>query len=170
MKKILFKKRGFSLVEMLIYVSILSIFTVAMVSVILSFTQSYRTLLALRNVDNTAIDAMERMSRDIRNASSIDTANSTLGSNPGVLTLVSTSGSLSTTTKFYLQGGVLKMDVNGSYYGPLSVGGSSVTKLIFTKLSSSISSAVKIDLTITSTVGPIIKTKQYHATVMLKGA
>ena len=160
---------GYTLVEMLIYVAILSIFSITIVSSILSFSQSYRNLLALRMVDNTAIDAMERMTRDIRSASSVVLASSTLGVSPGVLTLISTANGFSTTTKFYIENSLLKVDVNNTYLGPLSVSGSSVTNLVFTKITSPISSAVKIDMAVQGTVGSIIKTKTYHDTVILRG-
>lgn len=164
------KERGYSLVEMLVYVSLLSLFSLTIIHTILSFTQSYRTVLALRLVDNTGIDAMERITRDIRAASVIDTSNSTFGSSPGVLALVATANAVSTTTKFYIQGGVLKVEVNGAYSGPLSVAGSAITSLTFTSLSSGASSAVRVDMTVRGTVGPVTQTKTYHDTVILRGS
>jgi type II secretory pathway pseudopilin PulG len=161
--------RGYTLVEMAIYVAILAIFSATIVNTILSFSWSYRTLLALRMVDNTGIDAMERVSRDIRSATSVDTGNSTLGTSPGVLTLVATMNGVSTTTKFYLQNGIIKVDVNGTYSGPLSVSGSTITNLVFTKLVNGVSNAVKVDMTVQGVVGPITKVKTYHTTVILRG-
>lgn len=160
---------GYSLVEMIIYISILFMILIVVVNTVISYTRSYRTLGALRTVENSAMNAMERMTRDIRGATSIDTANSTLGSSPGVLTIVSTSGTVSTTTKFYVQGGVLKVDVNGTYFGPLTLSNASTTSLTFTRLTSTVSSAVKIDMTIDGTSGPVTKTKTYHSTIILKG-
>src|SRR6185436_640507 len=144
--------RGYSLVEMLIYIAILTLFSVTIINVILSFSSSYRTLLALRMVDSTGIDAMERITRDIRSASSIVTGQSTLGSNPGVLTLLATANGVSTTSKFYIQNNTLKVDVNGVYLGPISGSNTSVTSLIFRSLSTGISSAVKVEMTVQSTV------------------
>lgn len=166
---ILKTKSGFSLVEMIIYVSLLVVIFLIVVNTILSFTGSYQSLRAMRVLDHSSVSAMERMTRDIRSATIVDTGNSTLGSNPGVLTLTTTLGSVSTTTKFYLQSGVVKVDVNGVYSGPLTLADTSVTNLVFTKLTSSISSAVKIDLTISATVGTTTKTRKYHSTVILRG-
>jgi prepilin-type N-terminal cleavage/methylation domain-containing protein len=161
--------RGFSLVEMIIYVSILAIISVVVVNTILSFTGSYRDLRALRALDHASIGAMERMTRDIRASSSVTTAQSTLGSSPGALTLVATSGGVSTTTKFYIQNGVLRVDVNSVYSGPLTLSSTTVTSLIFNTLTSTVSTGVKVDMTIQSTDGIATRTKTYHSTVILRG-
>lgn len=162
-------KSGYSLVELVIYISLLSIMIVIVVNTIISFTRSYHNLGALRAVEHSANDAMERISRDIRSASTVDAANSTLGSSPGVLTLIATAGGFSTTTKFYIQNNILKMDINGVYYGPLSLTSATVSNLVFRDLSSAVSYAVKIDMTIQATVGQVTKTKTYHSTVILRG-
>ncbi len=155
--------------EMVIYITVLSIVTVVIANTLVSFSRSYRDLLALQVVDHSGIDAMEKMTRDIRAATSIDIANSTFGSNPGVLTIVRTTNNISTTTKFYIQNSILKADVNGSYFGPLSSSGATVTNLVFSKIDSAISKAIKIDMTVSATVGTATKTKSYHSTVILKG-
>ena len=167
--KVLTYKSVYSLVEMLIYVSILSVISFLMVSTVLSFIGSYRQLVALRIVEHSGIDAMEKMTRDIRAGTTIDTVNSTFGTNPGVLTLITTANNVSTTTKFYLQNGIVKVDINGSYFGPITSSTASTTSIVFTKLNSSISNAVKIDMTVSATVGTTSRTKTYHSTVILKG-
>ena len=161
--------KGFSLIEMIIYISIVTVTFVIVVNTILSFTHSYRSLTALRLVEHTGVDAMERMSRDIRFAGIVDTANSTLGSSPGVLTIVSTVSGVVTTTKFYLQNDVVKVDVNGVYVGPLTISNTTVTSLLFTRLTNSVSSAVKVDMTVSATVSDVTKTNTYHSTIILKG-
>ncbi len=163
-------KKGYSLVEMILYISLLSIFTVIIINSLLSFTQPYRTLLALRIVDDTGINGMERMTRDIRAASIVDVTNSVLGSDPGVLSLVATANGVSTTTKFYVQNQTLKVNVNGVYVGPLGTANSAITKLVFQELSNGTSTAVKINMTVQATVGPAVKTKIYHTTVILRGS
>ncbi len=160
---------GYTLVEMIIYVALLAIISVLMVSTLISFTKSYRTLAALRITDDTAISAMERMTRDARAATAIDSVHSLFGTASGILTLIASSSvNTATTTKFYLQNGLVKMDVNGAYYGPLTASNASTTALTFTKLSTSISGAIKIDMTVSATVGTSTKIKTYHDTIILK--
>ena len=162
-------KSGHSLVEMLIYVGILSIVSILVVSTLLSFTKSYRDLGALRIVEHSGINSMERMIRDITNTTVVDVANSSFDTNPGVLTIIATANSVSTTTKFYVENNILKVNVNGIYSGPLSLSNASISNLVFKQLDSGISKAIKIDMTIQGVVGGIIKTRSFHSTVILTG-
>ena len=173
MKSDTFKNHfGFSLIEMLVYISLIAAIFVLIVNTLLTYTGSYRTLQAERLTEHSGIDAMERMSRDIRAAKTITTSQSTFGSSPGMLTLVQSSGSLSTTTEFYLDTStnLVKVNVNGVYDGPLTAAGSKVTSLIFTELTSSNSTAVKIDMTVQGISGPVTVTKNYHDTIILRGS
>ncbi len=161
---------GYTLVEMVIYVGILLLICLVTIYTLFSFVSSYRNVSALRLAENSAIYSMERMTRDIMYATSVDTGNSTLGTSPGVLTIIATSNAVSTTTKFYIDNGVLKVDVNGTYIGPLNSRGTEVTNLVFNNLSSGKSSAIKIDLTIQGTAVEVTKDKTYHSTVILRGS
>ncbi len=163
------KKSGFSLIEMVIYVSILSVISIFIVNMLISLTSTYRTVVALRSAENSGILAMERMSRDIRASTSINLGQSTLANSPGVLTLITTSGVISTTTKYYVDQGMLKVDVNGVYLGPLSLFNATVTNLVFRVIDSGVSQAVKVDMTVQGTTGTVTKTKTFHSTVILKG-
>jgi len=162
------KTKGYSLVEMIIYVAILSVISFLVINTTLSFTRGYRDIVALRIVDHSGIDVMERITRDIRLSTQIDDTNSIFNTNPGVLSLIYTTGGVSTVTKFYLEGGIVKLDINGVYFGPLTLSSATVSSLVFTKLSGGISNAVKIDMTVSGTVGTVTKTKTYHSTVILR--
>jgi len=160
-------KNGYTLVEMIIYISLLSIISIAIMSTIISFMRSYKSVQVVRIVDNSGIAVMERITREIRGASNIDTLNSDFVSNPGYLTLI--TGSSGNTTKFYVQDGVVKVDVNGTYIGPITQSNTSVTGLKFTLLDNGISKAIKTDLTIQGTVGQVTETKIFHSTIILRG-
>src|SRR4051812_39663825 len=106
-------KKGFSLIEMLIYIAILTIIFLMIVETIIGFSSSYRTLGAQRIIEHSAMESLERLTRDIRGATSVDVLNSTLGTSPGVLKLTTTYNNVSTTTRFYVDIDTLKVDVNG---------------------------------------------------------
>jgi Tfp pilus assembly protein PilW len=161
-------KKGFSLVEMLIYLGLLTLVFLIIIATILSFTSSYRTLAALRSLDHSATGALERITRDIRNATSVDTVNSTFLSNPGVLVLTTTQGGVSTTTRLYVETNVLKVNVNNVLVGPLTTSDVAVTNLVYTLSTSTYSRAIKIDMTLQATNGPVVQTKTYHSTIVLK--
>lgn len=161
-----FKNSGFSLVEMVVYVTLLTLILLALVNIVFSFTKSYEQLGALRAAENTGMNAMERMVRDIHAASSIDVGDSTLSTSPGVLTLLIGAS----TTEFYTSNGEIRVKVDGTDIGPLSVSSAKITSLIFRQIATSTAQAVKIDMTVQGTVGSSVKTKTYHATAILKNS
>ncbi|MFZ2522785.1 MAG: type II secretion system protein [Minisyncoccia bacterium] len=170
MIKIRSKKDGYTLVEMIIYATILSFVAVVVVYTLFSFVSLYRNVSALRVAENSGIYSIERMSRDIIYATTVDTGNSTLGTSPGVLTIIASDGGISTTTKYYVDNGVLKVDVNGSYVGPLTGSGVEVIGLTFYHSDSGKSDAVRVDLSLRGTSRGIIKDKNYHTTILLRGS
>lgn len=162
-KKQLFGRGGFSLIEMLVYVSLLALIFLFIVNMILSYTTSYHELLALRATENSGVNSMERMTRDIRAAKTATVSGATL-------TLITpTINSVSTTSYYYLYNGALNVDINNASTGPLTVSGATVINLTFTGLTSSNSSAVKIDMTIQGVSENFTATKKYHSTIILKG-
>ncbi len=167
---------AFSLIEMLVYISILAVIFILVVSTTLSFTSSYRMLAALRAADHAGIDALEPMTRAIRAAGSVLTTQSVLGSNPGTLALYEAHNGDSTTTQFNLQNGVVEMavTVNGvadaALSGPLTSTSATVTSLVFNVLSTSTASAVKIDMTAVGISGAVSESKNFHDTIVLRGS
>lgn len=159
-------QRGYAIPEIVVYISILAVIFVLIVNTVMTFSGSYRRLRAVRLIEHSATNAMERMTRDIRGAAGVVTASSTLGVSPGILTVASSA----TTTRFYVDDGILRMDVNGAFAGPMTLSNTEVSNLVFTPIATAESEAVKIDMTITSTVGSMTKVKTYHATVVLQGS
>ncbi len=162
------RNKGFSLIEMIIYIAIIAVMFITLVQTVLSFTKSYRELVALRSVDRSAMASLERMTREIRNASVVNAGASLFVTSPGILS-VSQTGVSTTTTRFYTDGGAMKVDVDGQYIGPLTMNRTSVTSLVFRQITGT-TTAIKIDMTLTASSGPAVRTKSYHATVVLKGS
>jgi len=162
--------KGYSLVEMVIYISLLSVITIVLVNTVLSFTSSYKELAVLRAIDESAIDVMERLTREIRNSSGVDMVTSSFNSNPGFLTLTTVSGGVLSTQRFYLDDGVVKVDIDGVYLGPLTLSSATITNLVFRKLDNTVSSAIKIEMTISATVGEITKARDFYSTVVMRGS
>lgn len=163
-------KSGYSLVEMVIYVSLLTLISVVVIQTILSFSSPYTELMVMRRIEHSGLDAMERMTYSIRRAAVVDTGNSTLGTSPGILAVTQNIKTTPINTKFYVDGGILKMDVDGVYYGPLTTSNVSVTNISFTEFDSGISTGIRINMTIQSSTGGVIKSKTYHSLVMLRGS
>jgi Tfp pilus assembly protein PilW len=157
---------GFSLMEMVVYVAILAVILVFVIDTVVAFGSSYRDIAARRSADRAGLDALERMTREIRAATSVNAAQSTLGTSPGTLSLMQ----ISTTTRFYLQNNAIHMVINGAYAGPVTGSSTIVTSLIFTANSTSTATAIKIDMIVNGSAGQTVQAKQFHSTVVLRGS
>lgn len=158
-------RKGFSLIEMLVYLALLALILVALVNMILSMNKAYGYLKYSRHLQTSGVDALDRMVRDIRNAQSVNTGESTLDASPGVLTLnTTTSTSSAQTLKFYISGGALHINQDGGDLGLLTLPDTTVTNLIFRKMSTGISEAVKIEMTITAGT----HTGNFYSTAILR--
>src|SRR4051812_40338797 len=98
-------KRGFSLFEMIIYITIAAVMMIFVVQIVISITKGYTDIRLTRDIENSAMISLDRMTRDIRSATAIDTAQSQFGVSPGRLVLQKTEGGVTTVTDFYVSNG-----------------------------------------------------------------
>ena len=164
-------KRGSSLTETIIYISILTIVFVIFMRSTLSLVGSYAQLKAIRDLDTAALVSMERITREIRAASTIDAVQSVLNSNPGkiVINQIDSSGN-TTQVGFSVVGSGLDITIGGVDKGNLLPGNVSVTNLQFGQINTSNSSAINVDLTLIDSRGKIITGEKYHSTVIMRGS
>ncbi|MEI6346020.1 MAG: prepilin-type N-terminal cleavage/methylation domain-containing protein [bacterium] len=161
--------QGFSLVEMIIYLALLSSVTVFLVNGISALTKSYADIRLAKAVSASASGALQRIVYEVRQASSINIGGSTFGSNPGVLSLVSTSASGATTTvAFSVNNGILRVSRGGVDEGPLTLSGASVTNFTLVLLQNSISNAIRITLTVQSSFGVKTRTETFYTTAVTR--
>ena len=157
--------RGFSLLEMLVYIALLSLITIAMVDALIPLSRSFATLRATQDIHAAAGTSLERMIRDVRASGSINAA-STFDVNPGGLTLISGA----TTTEFFLQNSVLMLKQNGVLVGPLSNRKNVTVEIfVFRLLSNPVSEGVRIELTLKAKRGSFVKTETFYAFAILRG-
>jgi type II secretory pathway pseudopilin PulG len=96
-------RRGFTLVEMVVYIGLFSMLSLVAVTSTITIMKSFYSLRITQDVEQSGTTAFERMALEVRNAYDIDTANSTLNSSPGRLTLkTKDSGGNNTTVEFYV--------------------------------------------------------------------
>lgn len=164
-------KRGFTLIEVLIYLFLLVILLAAIVNSTLLLAKNYRNVKAVRTIENSAISSMDRMVREIRNANGINGAQTNYGVNAGSLMLDTTNSSgANITLRFYLAGGKVMLDRNGSVVGPLTSSDANVSSLIFRHIATSTSEAVKIEMTIESgTSTPAYIQRKFYDTAVVRG-
>ncbi len=160
--------RGFSLVEMIFYVVILSFSLVAITETLIVVTRSFGYLRAAENIEREGGLSLERIIREIRDAKSVD-ASSALGSHPGKLVLNSTNASGNTeTVEFYVSNGQLYLTENGTVTGALTSDKTSLGSLVFRKITTPRSEGVKVEMTLSSGSGRTLRSEHFYATAVLR--
>lgn len=159
------------MIEMLVYAFILVLITSAVMYTLITLAHLYRSITSISRIESAAYVGLERMVREIRGASGINDALSTFNSTSSVLTLDSTDNSGATTTvRFFLSDTTPHIEVGGIDAGPLAPTSVRVTSLLFRKISTAHSQAVKIETVIESGSGQNYRSKSFYSTVVLRGS
>lgn len=164
------KIAGFSLVEEVVYIGLFIILLLAVVNATIVLATTYRNIQAVRNIEISAITSMDRMVKEIRNGTSVNTSQTTWSTNPGSLMINSVNASgTSATVRFYVTNSQLMLEENGVAVGPLTSSAVKVTNLVFRNITTANSSAVKIEMTLqSSSTKPV--TKYFYDTSLLRGS
>lgn len=164
------RTKGFSIMELIVYVAIFGLVSVVVINSFVVVLNSYATTRTNRDLMESGLEVMERMSREIRQAKSIDLINSTFGTSPGVLQLNTTDSSGNAqTVKFIVESNKINLYVNNTYVGVILNYNISVSSLIFRRISTSQGDAVKIELTLQDTPGHTTKLEKFYDTVTVRG-
>lgn len=157
--------RGFSLVEMLIYLGLLAGVFVVLIQAMLPLAESYTELSVARDVSNVGGVAMERMVREIRTAETVDTATSTFGVHPGRLMLEKGTS----TTMFRLNNGTLIVEENGTET-QLTGNGVTVDTLRFQHATTPHSELVRVIMRVSKQSKEIHRSMKIYDSAVLRGA
>ena len=165
---------GFALVEMIVYISIMVIIMLAVINIIISITKSNKFSSIENNIKNSEISGLEEMTREIRNDKSIDYNQSVFNSSDGILFLNTLDQNVNTKTiKFYSEGQILKEDIGGvstSTGVVLTQKDVKVLSMIFKRIDTPKSKAVKIELVLSSLNSDFIKNENFYSTIVLRGS
>jgi len=161
-------QKGLTLIETVVYISVLVVVIVGIVSAVVFATRTLGELKVSRDVRNSAITALERMGRDIRQAESIDVGASSFDTNADNVVL--NTGGTPTTVEFYLDGGVVKVREEGSYTGDLTLPSVTATSLTFRQMTTANSSGVKVELSLQNTEGAVVATTTFYTSGVLRGS
>lgn len=163
---------GFSLVEMIIYISLLAITFTAVVTMLVNMTVTYRALKVSKDIDLSAFTAMEWISNELKLADSVYVAQSNLATttNPYLsLNSYSASGA-STVIKFFLSGNTLRISEGGVDKGALTASTTKVTRLIFYSVSTTTTQAIKTEMWLSSGTTTNYKQEKFYITAVLRGS
>lgn len=138
--------RGFTLIEIVIYVAILSLLAVVAANAILHINSALAEMRITRNLSSTEALAMERMIRLIRDAQIVNVAASVFDVSPGVLSLTG-SEAVPLTHVLSVSGGALMLQSGAAGPIALTPPGITVSSLVFRRIQSgAVSEAVRVEL------------------------
>lgn len=165
-------KKGFTLIEIIIYVGILGIISVFVINTILITSTAFAKSRVKRNLNTQAGEAVERILRETRLASSVNVGSSVLGSNPGKLvlnTVVSPSNNTAITREFFLSGSILVLRESGSADIHLT-SEIDVTNLVFRRITTANSEAVRIEMAAENGFAKTESSANFYGTAILRGS
>lgn len=161
--------RGFSIIEIIVYVAILSFISVTAVETIILMNSSLSQIRTIRILNSASSGTMERMARTIRDAKSVNVGSSIFDSSPGVLSLTGSESS-PVVYRFSVSGGGLLLDTGG-IQTVLTPPGVMVSNLVFRLITNgSISQAVKVEFTIAASNGRATTTQNFYDTILLRNS
>ena len=162
---------GFSLVEIIIYVAFFAVLSLVAMQATFTVMRSFYVIRLTQSVNQSATVALERMSREIRNAYDIDDVGSSFGTNPGRLTLRTEDVlGVNTTIEFYMSGDQLHIREGGIDKGALLAKNVTVDNLVFYPIATLNSRAVKIEMTLRNTRAGDTRIITVYDTIVLRGA
>lgn len=162
--KIKKSNKGYSIIELLFYLSLLAILTVALINSIIVMAKSFQQTTI--NTDFLqSLHIMERISREVKNASSIASITN------GDLTLNTTNDlDQSITRRFELSGGDVRFYENGVLLGNLNTTHISVNTMNFTEITTAKGKAIKVFLQVQSKRDPQLdRSEDFYDTMVLRG-
>ncbi len=163
-------KSGFSLIEIIIYATIFSLLAGVVINSFVVTVGSYSDTKTYRDLQESGITSMERITREIRQANSVTVANSNLGTSPGTLELATTDSSgANATVKFVFENNGIFMYKNGTLAANLLGQNVIPTNLIFRRIVTTNGTAVKVEMTLQDNRGKAHKIAKFYDTIILRG-
>lgn len=164
-------KRGYTLVEAIIYLAILAGLAVIFIHLLFSLVQAYGDFRLTRDLVSSASLGLERLTREIRLAGALDPS-TVLGVHPGRLVLQTTDqNGLPTTVDFFLSGAGALMIKQGS--GPAASTTAALVRvdnLVFRQINNLKSQAVKVEMTLSASRGQLTRAEKFYTTAVLRGS
>lgn len=167
------KRNGFTLVEIVIYLGLLAIFTTIITNLFLSESRTWLNARASRDANDAGRLIMERLIQEIRLARSVDVLESSFGMNPGKLvleTFADTTSSQASILGIFLDGDEIKIERDYGAAVPLSGSSVSVTNLVFHHMLSAQSELIRIELSVEVSRGALSSEKSFTSAAVLRGS
>lgn len=165
-------KKGYGLIEVVIYTAILSALTLFVANTVLLSFSTLKSARINRRMALSAETALERIIREARMASSVDEALSVLGSDPATLVLnsvVSAENNAPSSKSFFVSGGRLALRESGGEIKFLTAPKISVSSFRVSKTESVHSQTVKINLNLKPADKALAEERKFYLSAVLRG-
>ena len=158
------KNNGFSLLELLFYLSFFAVLSIVVINAMIIMSRSFReTTLNAEFLQSSSI--LEKISRDIRQAEDFSYVSNVL-----TINTKDDSNNPKTITYTFSGSNIQIVDSVLGNLGNLNTPNIVVTNLNFTQIITNKSKAVKILLTVESTDDALNRTANFYDTVVLRGS
>ena len=157
--------KGFTLIEMLVYMALLILISTAAVASLISMSDMFQQQKAQQLVTRNATVVLERFLSDMRVADAVDYFDSTLTIHPGKIAFIYGA----TTTSYSMVGGVIETDVDGSV-SALTDSSVTVDQLRFYVHDNTVTELARIVMTLSATAGTITHTETFSVGAVLRGS
>ncbi len=157
-------KSGFTVLEMLFYISIFVILSLAVINALITMTKAFRENTIQADIISSGA-VMERITREIKQADSVSSISSSL------LRLNTTDeAAVAKTVQFSLSGANIVLVENDVTTGNLNSPNTSVSSLVFTQITTAQGIAIKVSLSVTSLRDAQARVYDFYDTVVMRGS
>ena len=167
------KNKGFSIMEIIIYFTLLSVISILVINNIISLFKNYNIAKSNQEIEYNAINIIDKITRDVRDARNVNISDSSFSVADGSVSLniaSSTNEISSTTVKFYLNNNKLKYMKDGVDVGNISTNSVNVSNFKIFYINSSSTEAIKLELTLDTTprLSTSLISKNFYTTIQLR--
>lgn len=157
------KNKGYAILELLFYISILAILSLLVIKSMITMTQSFRETSVYGEWVQSG-NILERISREIRTAYDINTITVT-----DLKLNTKDENDVNKTVEFVLSGNNIQLLENDVLTGNLNTPKIVVTSLSFTQIATAKGKAVKVLLSVRSSNDKFNRVQDFYDTVVLRG-
>ncbi len=159
-------RRGFSIIEIIIYLAIFTIMSIVVINSFMVIISSFSSVRMNHDLSDGGSVSMEKISREIRQAKNVDMINSS----NSLLQLNSTDSSGNNMIiKIVKEGNLLNFYRNGNLIGNLLDNNTILNLISFDYITTVNSTGVKIKMTLQENHNQNVKIENFYDAVILRG-
>ncbi len=168
MKINLSKQKGFTLLELLLYMSGLLVLGTVIIMLIVQFYSLYKEMVASPRADRTGLLIVDRITKEIRSADEIDMLQSEFNTTDGVLKIRTLEDETTVEKTFSIEEGVAKYQVDEEGVEDLSSDDFFVSNFNFDHIQTPVSDAVRFTMELQYQSQNATQTRSYTGFAILR--